>query len=301
MARGRAALALQATRPLYIPTSVIPGLAGLAVAINAPDTSWWLAPAAIGALLLVHAGTNVINDVEDFARGVDTEDKLDNSRVFNTGLMSLADGRRLAVALFLSGLALGIAIALIQGPAALVLGIVGVAAGYSYSAGPRPLKYAGLGDATIIPVMGPLLTQGVYTAVTGDVFQAAAFWVGFAPGLLIAAVLSANNLSDIVDDRAAGVRTLAVRLGFVHARTVFLALLALPYCTVVGVWIAGLFGWPVLAPLLSLPVAVQRARQARQAAGDGDAGLLSLAPGTAQLHLVFCTLLVVGIVADRAL
>ena len=255
---------------------------------------------ALLALVLVHAGTNVINDVEDFARGVDSEDKMDNSRVFNTGLMSLSDGRRLAVGLFAGGLVLGLVIAVVQGPLIMVLGVVGAAVGYGYSAGPRPLKYAGLGDVVIVPVMGPLITQGAYTAVTGDGFHAPAFWLGLGPGLLIGAVLSANNLSDIPGDRAAGVRTLAVRLGFDRARPIYLVLLALPYVTVAVLVATGQFGWPLLVALLTVPVAVQRAAQALRATGDGDEGLLTLAPGTAQLHLLFSVLLVVGVVIDRA-
>ncbi|HEX5910123.1 MAG TPA: 1,4-dihydroxy-2-naphthoate octaprenyltransferase [Thermoleophilaceae bacterium] len=297
---SKAGLALQATRPLYIPTSLIPGLAGLAVAIHAPGVTWWLAPVALLALVLVHAGTNVINDVEDFQRGVDTEDKMDNSRVFNTGLMSLADGRRLAVGLFAAGLALGVVIAAVQGPLILAFGVVGAGVGYGYSAGPRPLKYAGLGDVAIVPVMGPLITQGVYTSVTGDAFHAAAFWLGLGPGLLIGAVLAANNLSDIPGDRAAGVRTLAVRLGFSRARAGYLALLALPYATVAALVAAGLFGWPLLVALLTVPLAVQRGAQALAAPGEGDQGLVTLAPGTAQLHLLFSLLLVAGVVIDRA-
>lgn len=295
----RARIALQATRPLYIPTSLLAGAVGAGMAIDAPGARWWLAPLALAALFFVHAGTNVINDVEDFARGVDTEDKVDNSRVFNTGLMSLEDGRRVAVGLFLCGLALGVVISLVQGPLIMALGVVGAAAGYFYSAGPRPLKYAGLGDAVIVPVMGPLITQGVYTAITGDGFHAPAFWLGFGPGLLIGAVLGANNLSDIPGDRAAGVRTLAVRLGFQRARPAYLTLLALTYATVVAVWAAGLLGWPVLVALLTLPVAAQRAAQALRAEGEGDDVLLSLAPGTAQLHLLFCLLLIAGVTIDR--
>jgi 1,4-dihydroxy-2-naphthoate octaprenyltransferase len=298
---SRAALSLQATRPLYIPTSLIPGVAGLVVAIGADGADWWLAPVAILALFFAHAGTNVINDVEDYARGVDGEDKLDNSRVFTTGLMSLRDGRRLALALFAGSLVLGVAIAAVQAPVLLVIGIAGLVAGYGYSAGPAPLKYAGLGDATIVLVMGPLITQGAYTAVTGDGFDAAAFWVGFAPGLLIAAVLAANNLADIRGDAAAGVRTLAVRIGFRRARALFAATLALAYATPVAVWAAGLFGWPVLLPLLTAPLALQRAQQARAADADGgEETLATLAPGVAQLHLLFCVLLVAGVVADRA-
>jgi 1,4-dihydroxy-2-naphthoate octaprenyltransferase len=296
---SRFAVAIRATRPLYLLTSLIPGMIGLAVAIGADDAKWWAAPVAMVALLCVHAGANMINDVEDFDRGVDAADKIDSSRVFTTGLMTVRDGRRLSVALFGVSFALGIVLVAVQGPALLVIGVLGLFAGYGYSAGPWPLKYAGLGDVMIIPVMGPLITQGAYTAVTGDGFAASAFWIGFGPGLLIAAVLAANNLSDIAGDRAAGVLTLAVRVGFSRARALYVATVAVAFAVPVVVWAAGLLRWPVLLSLLTFPLAVQRIAQARDAPSDNPEALRSLVPLTAQLHLSFCILLVVGAVLGR--
>lgn len=292
----RLALAVRATRPLYLPTSLLPGLLGVLVALGVSHADWWIAPLALVALLLLHAGTNVINDVEDCARGVDDADKVDNSRVFTTGLMSLDGGRRLAAMLFGGAFAIGVVIAAVQQPALLIIGIAGLLAGWGYSAGPVPLKYAGLGDATIVLAMGPLLTQGAYTAVTGDAFHAPAFWIGLAPGLLITAVLAGNNLSDLDGDRAAGVRTLAVRIGAGPARRLYLGALGSAYVVVLAVWAAGLFGPAVLAPLLTAPIALARAAQSR----PGSEALPMLAPATAQLHLVFTAILVVGVIADRA-
>lgn len=296
---SRAALILRATRPLYVPTSLIPALAGALVAIGADGVRWALLPVALLALLLVHAGTDVINEVEDAARGVDSEDKVDNSRVFTTGLMSIAEGRRVAILMFAGALALGLAIVAVQGPALLLFGIVGILGGYGYSAGPRPLKYVGLGEPAIVFLMGPLMTQGAYTALTGDAFHAPAFWLGLAPGFLIAATVAGNNLSDIEDDRRAGVRTLAVRLGFRRGRVLYLGALTLAFATPVAVWAGGLLEWPILLPLITLPLAVGRIAQARSASGAGDAVLETLAPRTAQLHLLFSVLLVVGVVAGR--
>lgn len=296
---GLLALAFRASRPLYLPTSLVPAAVGLAAAIGVGGALWWLAIPTLLALALVHAGTNVINDVEDFDRGVDDIDKFDNSRVFTTGLMSVVAGRRLARALFLTGFALGAAIAAFHGPALLAIGVAGIAVGYGYSAGPHPLKYAGLGEVAIVPVMGPLITQGAYTALTGDGFEAAAFWVGLAPGLLIAAVLAANNLADIPGDAAAGVRTLAVRLGFARARSLYLTMLAAAFASPLVVLLAGLLAWPVLLPLLTLPIGLRLASSARGAGAPGDEQLAPLAARTAGLHLVFCLLLACGVAAAR--
>jgi 1,4-dihydroxy-2-naphthoate polyprenyltransferase len=292
---GRLVLWLRATRPPYLPTSLLPGLAGALAAIGDEDADWWLLPVALVALLLVHAATDVCNEVEDAARGVDSPDKMDNSRVFSTGLLSVHEGRRLYAGMFAAAFVLGVVICLVQGPALLVIGIVGILGGWLYTGGPRPYKYEGLGDLAIVPLMGPLLTQGAYTAVTGDPFSAPAFWLGMAPGLLIAAVLAANNASDIEGDRAAGVQTLAVRIGFARARALFLVNLAAAFLSLLVLWATGLFDAWILLPLVLSPLAAARARQALRARGSGDESLLTLAPLTAQLHLLFSALLCVAV------
>jgi 1,4-dihydroxy-2-naphthoate octaprenyltransferase len=296
---SRLSLWIRATRPLYLPTSLIPALAGGLVAIGEPDADWWLLPVALVALLLVHAATNACNDVEHAARGLDPPDKIANSGVFNTGLLSTGEGRRPYGALFALAFALGVGICLVQGPALLLIGSVGILVGWLYTAGPRPYKYDGLGDPAIALLMGPLLTQGTYTAVTGDGFDASAFWLGFAPGFMIAAVLAANNLADIDGDRTAGVRTLEVRLGFHRARWLFVGLLTVGTLTPALVCAAGLFGPRILVPILLAPLALARMAQALRPASSGDESVLTLTPGTAQLHLLFAMLLCVGVVLDR--
>ena len=298
-APGHVALWLKATRPLYLLTSIVPGLAGGLVAIGSTDPVWWLLAVALLALLLLHAGTDVSNDVEDFARGVDPPDKLQNSQVFTTGLLDVAEGRRLYTALFAGAFALGILICIVQGPALLVIGVIGILGGLLYTVGPRPYKYVGLGDPAIVLLMGPLLTQGAYTAVTGDAFHAPAFWVGLQPGLLIACVLAANNLSDIDDDRAAGVRTLAVRVGYARARRLFALTLALALPVPVVLWLAGLFDAWILLPVLLVPLFVARLRQIHAARAPGAVELETLTPLTAQLHLLACALLCAGVVLAR--
>ncbi|TPW67320.1 UbiA family prenyltransferase, partial [Schumannella sp. 10F1B-5-1] len=50
-----------------------------------------------------------------------------------------------------------------------------------------------------------------------------------AAGLFAVAVLHVNNLRDRVQDRAAGKRTLAVRLGDMPSRVVYALLVAAPF------------------------------------------------------------------------
>lgn len=299
---SRLALWWRAARPLYVPTSVVPALVGGLVAVGADaDATWWLLPVALVAMLLVHCGVNVTNDVEDHARGVDTPDKMDNSRVFTTGQLGVREGRLVALGYFGLGALLGLVIVAVQGPALLVVGLIGILGGWLYTAGPRPYKYLGLGDTLIIPLMGPMITQGAYTAVTGDALDASAAAVGLAPGLLVAAVVQGNNLSDIVEDGRAGIRTLAVRVGWANARVLYLVSLAAGFAVLPVLWAAGLFGPWVLLPLVLAPLAVARARQALSGRGPGDAVLRTLAPATAQLHLLASAALAVGVLLDGLL
>jgi 1,4-dihydroxy-2-naphthoate octaprenyltransferase len=89
------------------------------------------------------------------------------------------------------------------------------------------------------------------------------------------------------------VRTLAVRVGHPLAERLVVASLVLTYLTPVGLVVFGLFGPWVLLPMLTLPLAVGAARAALTDLNPG------LAPRIAQIHLLACTLLLVGVVLDR--
>ena len=289
-----------ALRAPSLPTSVVPAAAGGLAALGSAHPRWWLMAVALVALLFVHAGTNISNDVEDASRGVDPPDKVRrNSGVFNTGRMSIAEGRRLYGTCFAVGMALGALICAVQGPALLVIGLVGVFGGLLYTAGPAPYKYAGLGEAAIVFLMGPLMTQGVFTAVTGTAFAARGFWVGIGPGLLIACVLMSNNLDDLEDDRAAGARTLAVRIGFARGRTVYAAMMLAVIPAQILLWVTGVFDAWILLPLLAAGLLLARAREVLAMRSAEDPGLETLTPRTGQVHLVFALLLCLSVVLAR--
>jgi 1,4-dihydroxy-2-naphthoate octaprenyltransferase len=299
-ARSRLGLWVQATRPPSLLTSIVPAAAGGLVAIHSAHPRWWLLGVALLALLLIHAGTNASNDVEDNHRGVDAPDKLrPNSQVFTTGLMTTREGRILYGGCFAGGIALGALICIVQGPALIVIGVIGVFGGLLYTAGPWPYKYAGLGEPFIILLMGPLMTQGTYTAVTGDGFSAAAFWVGIGPGLLIACVLASNNIDDHDSDKAAGARTLAVRIGFDRARVLYAVLMLLIIPAQIALWATGLFDAWILLPLALVPLLVSRAREPLAVHDPQDPFLATFTPRTGQVHLLFSLLLCAGVVLAR--
>ncbi len=291
----------RAARLPYLSASVIPTGLGLVAAIDDPQATWWVAPLSLAAAALVHTGTNVVNGVVDYERGVDTVAMDGDARAFVDGELTAAQGRAFYRLCFAATVLLGLAMVAITGPALLPVGVLGVVAGWSYTGGPFPYKYHALGEVAIVPLMGPLMALGGYTAVTGDAWDVDALVLGLVPGLLIGAVVAGNNLADLEGDRLAGVRTLAARIGFVLARRLYLALLAAGILAVPLLVAAGAAGWPALLALVAAPLALGRARLARAASGPGDPRLAPLAPLTALVHLVAGSLLLLGELAYRLL
>ena len=98
------------------------------------------------------------------------------------------------------------------GPPILALGLVAIASGYAYTKGRYALAYTGLADAFVLVFFGPVAVGGTYyvqaLALPGWVLVA-----GLGPGALATAILVANNVRDVEQDRAASKRTLVVRFG----------------------------------------------------------------------------------------
>ena len=111
-------------------------------------------------------------------------------------------------------------------------------------------------------------------------------------GALITAILVVNNLRDIEQDRRAGKRTLAVRLGERGAVAEFGLLLAVAYVAPIVLLLGGA-GPAVLLPLLCAPLALPLLRVVR--AGGDPRRLNAVLAGTARLSLVFAALLAVGL------
>ena len=289
---------VEAAQLEYLSASIIPILLGFAAALDRDDARWALAPIALLAGVAAHAGTNVINGTEDFRHGVDTAAMEGGNRAFVDGLLTWRQGRRAGLALFGLALVLGLVLVARTGPALLPIGIVGLVGGYTYTAGPWPYKYHALGEPLIIVLMGPLMSQGAFTALTGDGFDATAAGLGLVPGLLIAATLAGNNLADLEDDRQGGVLTLAGVLGFERARLFYVGILAAAYATVPVLVLLYVAAWPCLAALLTLPLALRPLRIVRTAR-SGDPRLAPTAPLTALAHLAAGVALVVGETAGR--
>jgi 1,4-dihydroxy-2-naphthoate octaprenyltransferase len=169
-------------------------------------------------------------------------------------------------------------------PELLVLGAAGFALAWFYTADGAAYKYRALGETGIFLAFGPLITGGTALIQSGRL-EAWPFLLSVPVGLLIVAILHANNMRDAAEDRAAGISTLAMKAGPAASLAVYRALVLAPFP------VAALYGlkWAFILPLLSLPLALRLVSLAK-------AGRLSeLVPATAALVTVFGLLFATGL------
>lgn len=279
-----------ALRPVSFTASVIPVLVGTAVAARDEFHAGMFLLALAGSVA-IHAGTNLVNDYFDHVKGTDTAESLGPSGVIQRGVLSARAVLAGGVVAFAIGAALGLALAALTGWPVLALGVASVAAGYFYTASPFSLAYRGLGEVVVFVFMGPVIVMGAYYVQT-ETFAWAPFVASLPIGLLVAAILHANNVRDIENDRRNSKWTLAALAGRPIADYEFIALTLAGYAIVVAMAVAGSAPWPVLATLLSLPVALRIVRL--EARSTSPRGLNLVLAQTAGLHMLFGALMAGG-------
>ncbi len=259
---------------------------------------WWTLPLYGLAAVLFHAGTNVLNDYYDYRHGVDLADDPDPTHAIPRGLVS---PRFMVVSghiYFLLGLVFGAGIALIRGPVFFAVGLAGALGAYLYTNARFSLKYRALGDLTVFLLMGPALVFIGVWALTGvkDWFAVVA---ALPLGLLVTAILHGNNTRDIGVDAAAGVDTVARRLGFRRSRHLFALLVWGGYAAALLLAAGPVVPLGAGLALVSLPAARRLVRHVYRAP-DG-AALMDIPLRSAKLHMAFSMLYAGGILLQELL
>lgn len=261
---------MMAARPQTLPAGAAPVIIGVGFAVA--DGVFALGPAlaALVGALLIQIGTNFANDYYDGVRGVDEPDRDGFTRVTAGGLIDPTHVRVAMIGAYGLALLLGVYIAYVGGLPILVAGLASVAAGLLYTGGPYPYGYYGLGDLFVfvffglVAVCGTYYVQAVATLGTGPMpltipagtLTTPVILAGVAAGSLATAILVVNNIRDRESDRDAGKRTLAVIIGYRWSRVEYTVLLAVPYLIPVVLWASAGYHPAILAPVLTLPMAV---------------------------------------------
>jgi len=282
---------LLAIRPATLTAASGPVLVGTALAFESGALHIGAAIAALLGATLLQIGSNLTNDASDFAKGADTKERVGPTRAVLSGILTERQVRRGAVGAFMMAIPFGLYLAWLGGPVMIAIGLSGIAAGVLYTAGPLPLGYIGLGDLFVMIFFGLAAVCGTYFVQAGGL-RSEVVWHSISIGSLATAILVVNNLRDRHTDKLAGKNTLAVKFGATFAKAEYTALLAIAY--VIPVIMAGYTGdWWILAPVVSLPLAISEIRAIHSLDGSDLNNHLG---ATARLGLIYSILLAVGVV-----
>jgi len=280
------------TRPPTLTAAVAPVAVGSAVAIRDSVFDAGPAFAALFGALALQVGANFANDLSDFRRGADTADRIGPPRVTQLGLLSERQVLGGMLVSFAAAAIAGLYLTYVGGWPIIGIGLASILAAVTYTGGPWPFGYRGLGELFVFIFFGLVAVAGTYYVQAGEV-TGAALAAAIPVGLTVTAILVVNNVRDIDTDRAARKFTLAVYLGRRLARYQYVLFMVAAYVSAAALFLVGSFsGWTLLS-WLSIPAAISPliAVLTRVEGPPLNAALRA----TARLHFIFAILLAIGL------
>jgi len=286
-------------RPHTLTASFIPVLIGSALAWNVTGhLHGELLLAMLIASMLIQAATNMFNEYFDYMRGLDTTESVGIAGAITQDGIRPRAVLRGAIVLFAVAALLGVYLCLRTSWWLAAIGGVSMLVGYLYTGGPYPIASTPFGEIFAGGFMGSgivllscFIQQGFVTAhgVAASIPSA----------ILIAAILTANNIRDREGDRDNGRRTLAILLG--HRRAVWMLAVSL---VAANLWTVALAAMGVLSPWTLLALASLWPAQAAIrvfSAGGKPAQMMPGMKRVAETNTVFGILLVVGLLLGAKL
>jgi 1,4-dihydroxy-2-naphthoate octaprenyltransferase len=194
-----------AARPWALPASTMPVIFGtsLAVVIGRANLAPLRFILALLAMVILHSAANMLSDVFDSRRGLDKDVTPVSGAIVRGWLPAGAVAAGSAV-LFAVGIGIGLALVAMTGRVLLIIGAVGVLIGASYTT----LKYHAFGDLAVFLNFGILGSLGAWVVQTGRFSWIPVIWT-VPMGMLVSAILHANNWRDTTSDTERRVKTFA--------------------------------------------------------------------------------------------
>ena len=212
-----------AARPKTLTGALIPVIVGSALAFMDGQFVWL--PALICTIFagLMQIAANFINDLFDYLKGTDREDRLGPERACAQGWISPSAMKKGIIFTVALACLVGSSLLFYAGWELIVVGAVCVLFAFLYTAGPYPLSYNGWGDLLVILFFGFVPVGGTYyvqaLAFTPDVIIAS-----LVCGLIVDTLLVVNNYRDREADLKSGKHTVIVRFGEPFGRYLYLSL-----------------------------------------------------------------------------
>ncbi|MBE6238390.1 MAG: prenyltransferase [Bacteroidales bacterium] len=259
------------------------------------EINWLYGLWALVGMILFHYAGNVWSDWFDFRKKVDAEDTY-GAKTLTTGMFTPKEIMWLAAGLLVVAVACGLGLVAVTGLPLLWIGIAGAACTVLYPL----MKYNALGDLDILINFAFLPTLGTSYAVTGAI-DWSILLIALPVGLITDGILHCNNTRDVVTDKRAGIRTMAMGLGSKWAARLYAFEMVFPYIWVGVLSVLGIFPMHTVIVFLTIAVALGCASTMLKSVGQGPALINDLDVRTANLQMMFSVLLSASFAAAHLL
>ena len=201
------------TRPHSYPASIAPVLFGATYALGYEiKFSILKFILFLLACLLIQAATNLFNEYFDYKHGLDKIDSEGISGSIVKGNLSPKEVMVGALVLYALAFVLGLILTFMTNIYVLLVGLVCMLAGYFYTGGKYPIAYSPFGEVVSGFFMGTIIISLSFYFQTGYV-NADIIVVSLPLFIMIGAILLANNIRDLDNDKESGRRTYAILVG----------------------------------------------------------------------------------------
>lgn len=288
----------QLTRPHTLTASFAPVFLGTMIALvyGTGPLNVTIFFAMLIASILIQMATNMFNEYYDFKRGLDTEESIGIGGAIVRNGVKPKTVLNLAFVLYGISLLIGIYICMETSWWLALVGLVSMLIGYLYTGGPYPIAYTPFGELVSGVVMGMLLILIAFYIQTGTVTTDAVL-LSIPSVLLVAAIMLANNIRDIVGDQRSGRKTLAILVGRKNAVHILRSFFLISY-----VWIITLIVIGYLTPwALLILISIMKPIKAIQvfSAHEEPLKVMPAMKETAVTNTLFALLLGIGILCSH--
>lgn len=219
---------IQGSRPKTLGAAISPVIVAWAIAYYENSFNLYIAILALIVSITIQIGVNFANDYSDGIKGTD-ENRIGPVRLVGQKLASPKSVKLAAYLFFFIGALAGLLLTIeTKQWWFLILGALAIISAWTYTGGPKPYGYLGLGEIFVFIFFGLVATLGTIYAQT-LYFKTYFLIYAFVMGFFATAILVANNLRDREKDEQNNKITLAVKLGDSRTRKFFISLLVLAY------------------------------------------------------------------------
>ena len=222
----------QGARPKTLGAAIAPVLVGSSIAYYEKSFSLIISLLALVVSVSIQIAVNYANDYSDGIKGTDDQ-RVGPVRLVGQKLASPQAVKTAAILFFFVAALSGLFITILSKQWwFLLLGLSAFIAAWTYTGGPKPYGYAGLGEVFVFIYFGLVAVIGTTYAQTLYI-KPYFFLYAISIGLFASAILVANNLRDREKDKQNNKNTLAVKLGDQKTRSLYVLFMVLPFILVV--------------------------------------------------------------------